>query len=290
MDFTGDTTPPKPSTGHNYKGNLTHAYWVGAKDIEIGHRLIDDKGNYQTVIAIHTEATPLNSYNLEVDTDHTFFIKGVDRAQSVWVHNDCYRKLPNGYQKQPDGTYTANVNGKQITLIETKIGNETVYYTKDHQAGDPYRNKAGQAVNEKGDTYVNDPDKLNTNLTRPSLRANTKRLIEASHSYNADGKALDDYGNVIEPPYHYGHKTNWENRRILAAATELGWDQATLNDYINARPGHFALQNDKFNLSHQGENKSLEGLDDIKDDMNDFLNKRDKLCKLDPQTNQCKKI
>ncbi|AWY21774.1 HNH/ENDO VII family nuclease (plasmid) [Moraxella bovis] len=187
------------------------------------------------------------------------------------MHNDCYRKLPNGYQKQPDGTYTANVNGKQITLIETKIGNETVYHTKDHQAGDPYRNKAGQAVDEKGNTYVDDPNKLNTDLTRPSLRADTKRLIEASHSYNADGKALDEYGNVIEPPYHYGHKTNWENRRIIAAATELGWDQATLNDYINARPGHFELQNDKFNLSHQGENKSLEDLDKIKKDMQKFL-------------------
>ncbi|WFF39447.1 HNH/ENDO VII family nuclease [Moraxella nasibovis] len=115
-------------------------------------------------------------------------------------------------------------------------------------------------------------------------------MIEASHNYNADGKALDDDDNVIEPPYHYGHKTNWENRRIIAAATELGWDQATLNDYVNARSGHFELQNDKFNLGHQGENKSLEDLGNIKDDMNDFLNKRDKLCILDPQTNQCKKI
>ncbi|STZ07725.1 Uncharacterised protein [Moraxella caprae] len=86
----------------------------------------------------------------------TFFIKGIDGTQSVWVHNDCYRKLPNGYQKQPDGTYTANVNGKQITLIETKIGNETVYHTKDHQAGDPYRNKIGKMVDEKG-TFIIDP-------------------------------------------------------------------------------------------------------------------------------------
>ena len=157
-DSQNDTTPPKPSTGHHYKGNLPYAYWVGAKDIEIGHRLIDDKGNYQTVIAIHTKSTPLDSYNLEVDTDHTFFIKGIDGVDAVWVHNDCYRQPPKGSKKQPDGTYTVNIDDKQITLIETKVGNETVYYTKDHKEGDPYRNKAGQAVDEKG-RYITDPNK-----------------------------------------------------------------------------------------------------------------------------------
>ena len=106
VDFTGDTTPPKPSTGHHYKGNLPYAYWVGAKDIEIGHRLIDDKGNYQTVIAIHTKSTPLDSYNLEVDTDHTFFIKGIDGVDAVWVHNkDCWVDIPNNARQKQVGRY-----------------------------------------------------------------------------------------------------------------------------------------------------------------------------------------
>lgn len=122
MDFTGDTTPPKPSTGHSYKGNLTHAYWVGAKDIEIGHRLIDDKGNYQTVIAIHTEVTPLNSYNLEVDTDHTFFIKGIDGVESVWVHNkNCWYNIPPDAKKTQignDTVYEFEDNGRTVKVIE----------------------------------------------------------------------------------------------------------------------------------------------------------------------------
>ena len=156
MDFTGDATPPKPSTGHHYKGNIPYAYWVGAKDIEIGHRLIDDKGNYQTVIAIHTEQIPLDSYNLEVDNDHTFFIKGIDGQDAVWVHNDCYRGLPNNAILEPDGSYAIMKNGEKVPLIEAKIGDQTVFYTKDHKEGDPYRNKANQAVDEKGG-YVVDP-------------------------------------------------------------------------------------------------------------------------------------
>ena len=105
-DSQNDTTPPKPSTGYHYKGNLPYAYWVGAKDIEIGHRLIDDKGNYQTVIAIHTKSTPLDSYNLEVDTDHTFFIKGIDGVDAVWVHNkDCWVDIPNNARQKQVGRY-----------------------------------------------------------------------------------------------------------------------------------------------------------------------------------------
>ena len=39
--------------------------------------------------------TPLNSYNLEVNTDHTFFVKGIGGLDGVWVHNkDCWYIIP----------------------------------------------------------------------------------------------------------------------------------------------------------------------------------------------------
>ncbi|WP_420915632.1 HNH/ENDO VII family nuclease [Moraxella bovis] len=96
---------------------------------------MDDKGNYQTVIAIHTEATPLNSYNLEVDTDHTFFIKGIDGVESVWVHNkDCWVDIPNNArQKQVgnDTVYEFDDNGRTVQVIKNpdwKQGDKKAQY------------------------------------------------------------------------------------------------------------------------------------------------------------------
>ena len=47
--------------------------------------------------------------------------------------------------------------------------------------------------------------------------------------------------------------------------------QPQLNDYINSRPQHFRLENAMDNMSHLYEKPGIGGLDDIKDDMQDFL-------------------
>lgn len=226
-------TPPKPSTGHRYKGNLTNAYWVGAKDIEIGHRLIDDKGNYQTVIAIHTEATPLNSYNLEVDTDHTFFIKGIDGTQSVWVHNkDCWVDIPNNARQKQVGNntvYEFDDNGRTVQVIKNpdwKQGDKKAQYieveTTNGQVSVKHEDrtdinysqgKNGNKVvkDENNQYFVNDPNnpKVNTGYHRPYLRSDTKEAIIRNYEKLPNGDYLHKDGTIIKGPIDIGHDYGW---------------------------------------------------------------------------------
>ncbi|EEG33261.1 hypothetical protein NEIFLAOT_01697, partial [Neisseria flavescens NRL30031/H210] len=55
------------------------------------------------------------------------------------------------------------------------------------------------------------------------------------------------------------------------AADELGMTQQQVNDYVNARPSIFKLENAKDNLSHRYEKPGIDDLEDIRDDMEKFL-------------------
>jgi len=119
-----DPTPPEPSLGKPYHGDIANAYWVNAANLEAGHKLIDDSGNWQTVVSVRVEQKPLNSYNLEVENDHTFFIRGLGGDAGIWVHNtDCFLSLPpSGTWRRIDGydVYTVTHNGKTINLAANK--------------------------------------------------------------------------------------------------------------------------------------------------------------------------
>nr|WP_197272157.1 GH-E family nuclease [Neisseria sp. 83E34] len=82
-----------------------------------------------------------------------------------------------------------------------------------------------------------------------------------------------DTFEVVKPPVHIGHEYGWENRRILKAADELGMSQKQVNDYVNARPQNLKLENAKDNLSHKFEKPGIDELQNIKDDMQEFLRK-----------------
>jgi len=62
-----------------------------------------------------------------------------------------------------------------------------------------------------------------------------------------------------------------EHFRWPLAADELGMTQQQLNDYVNARPSIFKLENAKDNLSHRYEKPGIDDLEDIRDDMEKFL-------------------
>lgn len=271
-------TPPKPSTGHNYKGNLTNAYWVGAKDIEIGHRLIDDKGNYQTVIAIHTEATPLNSYNLEVDTDHTFFIKGIDGVESVWVHNkDCWVDIPNNARQKQVGNntvYEFDDNGRTVQVIknpdwkqgdkkaqyievETTNGQISVKHEDRTDINYSYDVNGNKVVKDENNQYfASDPNspKVDTGYHRPYLRSDTMEAIMKNYkkSPNGDYKNIET-GETIKGPIDIGHIYGREHRRLELLANEFNLTQSQFNDFVNAHSEYFRLENMSDNRSHSGE-------------------------------------
>ncbi|WII93646.1 GH-E family nuclease [Kingella negevensis] len=121
--------------------------------------------------------------------------------------------------------------------------------------------------------FLSETNKFTTNLERRSLRADTKRKIEANYTRLSDGSYIDNRTlKIIKPPVHYGHEYGWEHRRLVRAAEELGMNQKQFDDYVNARPQHFRLENSADNQSHKFEKPGNDDLGDIKKDMINFLN------------------
>ena len=61
-----------------------------------------------------TSLGKLSAYNLTVETDYTYFIKGANSdLDGVWVHNDCYISIPK------EAKVAGNINGyKAYTFTE----------------------------------------------------------------------------------------------------------------------------------------------------------------------------
>lgn len=108
-------------------------------------------------------------------------------------------------------------------------------------------------------------------LTRPSLRVDTKRAIEASSLRNSQGFFVSqESGRVIREP-QYGHIAGTENRRIIAAANELRLSQSQLNNYVNARPQFFRKEEARINLAHGDEVPGNGNIGHIINDMEDYF-------------------
>jgi len=116
------------SEGHHYNGEIQNAQWVDAQNLKAGYKLLSENNHWQTVKGVSIKAEKLSAYNLTVETDHTYFIKGANSdLDGVWVHNDCWNSLPadavNTGKTTPDGRalYTFKDNtGKQVTAYKGK--------------------------------------------------------------------------------------------------------------------------------------------------------------------------
>jgi hypothetical protein len=102
------------------------------------------------------------------------------------------------------------------------------------------------------------------------LSAETRTTIEASAPRNANGQFIDQAGNVIRNP-QYGHLPGFENRRLIAAAEQLGLSQEQLTQYVNARPQFFYVQEGAPNMAHVGEIPGTGNLGRILNDMRGFF-------------------
>jgi hypothetical protein len=113
---------PKASQGHDYLGPILHAQWVDAANLKVGYRLLGSEGNWLEVSRLKRTQEPLRAYSLTVSDFHTYFVKGKDGLDGVWVHNDCWSELPKDAvatgKTTPDGRtlYTfKDAEGKQVT-------------------------------------------------------------------------------------------------------------------------------------------------------------------------------
>ncbi|MEI8634068.1 GH-E family nuclease [Vibrio sp. PP-XX7] len=110
-------------------------------------------------------------------------------------------------------------------------------------------------------------------LDRPKLRAGTKQQIEAEAFKDENGNFTDANGNVLTD-WQYGHRPSVENRRILKAANEVGMTQPELNDFVNEHPEYYQIEDRLINLSRVNEKPGNDGLREILEDMEDFLEAR----------------
>jgi len=137
------------SEGHHYNGEIQNAQWVDAQNLKAGYKLLSENNHWQTVKGVTIKAEKLSAYNLTVETDHTYFIKGANSdLDGVWVHNNCWNSLP------ADAVRTGKTtpNGRPLYTFKDNTGKQvTAYKGKDGRYYDPkvYSPEKVDAVNAK---------------------------------------------------------------------------------------------------------------------------------------------
>ncbi len=76
-------------------------------------------------------------------------------------------------------------------------------------------------------------------------------------------------GEIVNGPFDIGNIPGWEHRRLDEASKQLGLIRQEFNDYVNARPQNFRLENCSENRSHRNE---IPGEDDIERIVRDMKN------------------
>ena len=107
---------------------------------------------------------------------------------------------------------------------------------------------------------------------RLTLRVETKKNIFSQYEQVSDNVLLHkETGEIVNGPFDIGHIPGWEHRRLEEAAKQLGLTRQEFNDYVNARPQNFRLENRSENRSHRNEMPGNDKLDPIITDMKNFF-------------------
>ena len=233
--------------------------WQKASVLEAGMTLLDKQGNPTAkVISQHLKDTIDTVYNFEVQDFHTYHIGEL----GIWVHNhDCCIIGRDGGR----AVYT-NINDTNGNAIYERVNAEGkgqgTYYIVD-----------SNGKQQRMDSPRERPVANNTGYYRPPLRKGTIAEIEANYIKQPNGDYYDPANDiVIKGPIDIGHAYGWEHRRLELAAQELNMTQQQFNDYVNARPEHFRLENMSRNRSHYDEMPGKDDIERVKQDMQKFLN------------------
>ncbi|MFZ7285964.1 GH-E family nuclease, partial [Avibacterium gallinarum] len=105
-------------------------------------------------------------------------------------------------------------------------------------------------------------ENLNIESLQDTMRYEGKQM-------NVSGQVTVGYG--FSASASYNHTYGWEHRRLSLAAKELKMTQKEFNDYVNARPKNFRLENRLRNQSHYDEMPGKDDIQRIKEDMQMFL-------------------
>ncbi len=94
-------------------------------------------------------------------------------------------------------------------------------------------------------------------LQRPALREDTKKAIRDAARKTKNGDFIDPNPPLLiipkGGPFHYGHKSGHEHRKLVKTAERKGMTQGQFNDWVNAHPKWFQIEDPGRNISHQFE-------------------------------------
>ncbi|TFH33111.1 MAG: hypothetical protein E4G99_11895 [Anaerolineales bacterium] len=91
-------------------------------------------------------------------------------------------------------------------------------------------------------------------LRRPDLRKSTREAIENFAPKTPEGIFIDpNTGELLTGDFHFGHAYGYENRRLIKEAQSRGMTQQEFNDWVNAHPEWFQIEDPASNLSHKFE-------------------------------------
>ena len=224
--YGNDISPAKPSIGKEYHGDIKNAYWINAGDLKKGYKVLGSNGEWQVISEVYTVKTPLNSYNLEVNTDHTFFVKGIGGLDGVWVHNkDCWYIIPSEATTQTKNgqkIYTFEDRGRTVNIIEnpewSATGGKAKYFEVDAD---------GKILNE------NEPN-IHRATNRPAQNDNHVFVKDPLHPPKSAIKA-----EGVTPEYLITDRSSrlYNSRTLHPTLPDpiAGWDFKP--SQINAKPG-----------------------------------------------------
>jgi hypothetical protein len=82
---TGDGPETVIGTAHHLYWDATVHSWTRASELKVGHRLQTSAGATVLIVALHAYTAHVTTYNLTVDTAHTYYV--VAGATPILVHN-----------------------------------------------------------------------------------------------------------------------------------------------------------------------------------------------------------
>jgi len=129
VQLPSDVETAPSSEGHHYGGRVSRGAWVDAANLKPGFKLQGANGHWQHVTGVQVTQEAFKAFNLTVQDFHTYFIKAPAGEEAVWVHNNCWDKLPDGAsatgKTTPDGRqlYTfKDANGDQVSAYQGTDG------------------------------------------------------------------------------------------------------------------------------------------------------------------------
>ena len=130
------------------------------------------------MVSVTVKQEPLNSYNLEVDNDHTYFIRGLQGERGIWVHNkNCLYNLTDAELKTGK-----DIGGRMVYTVQE--GGKTSYYIEN----------PSWATTRTGPRYVEVVSKNNTKIINENKPDIIRRDSQSRH-YEA----------------YSGHKGSWNS-------------------------------------------------------------------------------